>query len=67
MSDFVKTTTFKELAPYDGDWNYIKAGMMPELALSYLMLMFFANCFQSPMPESSKALNMFGYFVQLTI
>ncbi len=67
MSDLVKTTTFKELAPYDGDWYYIRAGMLPELALSYLMSMFFADCFQSPMPESSKALNMFGYFVQLTV
>ncbi len=66
-SDLVKTATFKELAPYDGDWYYIRAGMLPELALLYLMSMFFADCFQSPMPESSKALNMFGYFVQLTV
>jgi hypothetical protein len=26
-SDLVKTATFKELAPYDGDWYYIRAGM----------------------------------------
>ncbi len=31
VSDLVKTTTFKELAPYDGDWYYIRAGMLPKL------------------------------------
>jgi hypothetical protein len=39
-SDLVKTATFKELAPYDGDWYYIRAGMLQEIALSYLMSMF---------------------------
>jgi small subunit ribosomal protein S19e len=27
-SDLVKTATFKELAPYDGDWYYIRAASM---------------------------------------
>lgn len=26
-ADLVKTATFKELAPYDADWYYIRAGM----------------------------------------
>lgn len=26
-TDIVKTATFKELAPYDPDWYYIRAGM----------------------------------------
>jgi ribosomal protein S19E (S16A) len=25
-ADLVKTATFKELAPYDADWYYIRAG-----------------------------------------
>lgn len=27
-TDIVKTGTFKELAPYDEDWYYIRAGMI---------------------------------------
>jgi len=27
-ADLVKTATFKELAPYDGDWYYIRAASM---------------------------------------
>lgn len=27
-TDIVKTGTFKELAPYDNDWYYIRAGML---------------------------------------
>lgn len=27
-TDIVKTGTFKELAPYDSDWYYIRAGML---------------------------------------
>lgn len=28
-ADLVKTATFKELAPYDADWYYIRAGTCP--------------------------------------
>lgn len=34
-TDIVKTGTFKELAPYDNDWYYIRAGMLV-LYLEYL-------------------------------
>lgn len=27
--DIVKTATFKELAPYDPDWYYVRAGEAP--------------------------------------
>jgi Ribosomal protein S19e len=29
--DIVKTGSFKELAPYDPDWYYIRAGMSSQL------------------------------------
>lgn len=32
--DIVKTASFKELAPYDPDWYYIRAGDRPPFALS---------------------------------
>lgn len=28
-TDIVKTARFKELAPYDPDWYYVRAGMSP--------------------------------------
>ena len=31
--ELVKTATFKELAPYDPDWYYIRAGMHAYLSL----------------------------------
>lgn len=31
-ADLVKTATFKELAPYDADWYYIRTGMMRSLS-----------------------------------
>jgi hypothetical protein len=34
--DIVKTATFKELAPYDANWYYIRAGMYaPQNSLFY--------------------------------
>ncbi len=34
--DLVKTATFKELAPYDANWYYIRAGMYtPQNSLLY--------------------------------
>jgi hypothetical protein len=41
-SDLVKTATFKELAPYDGDWYYIRAGMLPQ---SFRLMAFFMLSF----------------------
>lgn len=36
-TDIVKTATFKELAPYDPDWYYIRAGMLhPFLTLLHM-------------------------------
>lgn len=38
-TDIVKTATFKELAPYDPDWYYIRAGKhgFLLLRLAYLL------------------------------
>ncbi|KAK7852690.1 40s ribosomal protein s19-3 [Quercus suber] len=35
-TDLVKTATFKELAPYDPDWYYIRAGVSPSFTSSSL-------------------------------
>jgi small subunit ribosomal protein S19e len=43
-SDLVKTATFKELAPYDGDWYYIRAGILPQ---SFRLMAFFYAEFYS--------------------
>ncbi len=32
-ADLVKTATFKELAPYDADWYYIRTGMLQFFSL----------------------------------
>lgn len=39
-TDIVKTGTFKELAPYDEDWYYIRAGM---IFISFVTLSFNQN------------------------
>ena len=33
--DIVKTATFKELAPYDPDWYYIRTGVYSSTMWSY--------------------------------
>ena len=42
--DIVKTATYKELAPYDPDWYYIRAGGDPLLSLFALYLSFSISC-----------------------
>jgi ribosomal protein S19E (S16A) len=36
--DIVKTAPFKELAPYDPDWYYIRAGEALKLSNTYLLI-----------------------------
>lgn len=37
--DIVKTAPFKELAPYDPDWYYIRAGEALKLSDTYLLIL----------------------------
>lgn len=37
-TDIVKTGTFKELAPYDPDWYYIRAGKSYACCLKFQLL-----------------------------
>lgn len=39
-TDIVKTARFKELAPYDPDWYYVRAGEFCLWVLFYVFLLF---------------------------
>jgi hypothetical protein len=42
--DIVKTGAYKELAPYDPDWYYVRAGMYYYALVGPLILAYFMNC-----------------------
>jgi hypothetical protein len=56
-TDIVKTAKFKELAPYDPDWYYIRAG---EIYFSQV-------CFMIVSKHDTSIEIFVGYFVALVI
>ena len=40
-TDIVKTARFKELAPYDPDWYYVRAGDFPFLLIVILSQLYY--------------------------